>query len=193
MVMRPAIGPSFTERIPLTRAETLGRVLIHMRRSPDTRMLVTRSSIELVLRELTAAEKAAGVPLGVQLRTRVVSVRAALTGTAPASASGPDEPIRDFDESEALLPMLNYEHAKLRARAARREDQPANWEFVRHRDRFLKLGADGDAARVPLLPGASQAFTFGDTVHRLMRCDFTPYHRLRMIALYLRNRARSAG
>jgi len=164
----------------LVIAETLGRVLVHLRRLPDTRLLVTKAWVATVLDQLTDAEDAVAGLLGVHLRARVDSVRADLTGHEVPISPADGGPERDFDESEALLPMLNYEHARLRARAdaARRGDGdlPAGWEYVRHRDRFRALGANADAARVPLLPGASRAFTIRDVLSGFRSCDFTPYH-----------------
>jgi hypothetical protein len=59
-----------------------------------------------------------------------LSVRADLTGGRQPSPPTGSGPIRDFRESEALLPMVNYEHAELRTRDMR---QPAARAAARHR------------------------------------------------------------
>lgn len=139
---------------------------------------------------LDAAE---GRSLSVQFLARLQSVRSDLTGSPQPPPPAGSGPIRDFDESEALLPMVNYEHRDLRERAeaaARGEGPlPAKWEYVRHRDRFLALGASGDAARVPLLPGAARAFSIREVLSGFASCDFTAYHRTRLIVLHLLQRA----
>ncbi len=182
----------------LVVAESLGRVLVHMRRLPDTRLLAKQEWIDAALNALAEAEAAmveaaGGRSIGLQLLARIRSVRADLTGRAQPSPPTGSGPIHDFDESEALLPMLNYEHAQLRTRAdaaARGAGtRPAHWEYVRHRDRFLALGATGDAARVPLLPGAARAFRIREVLNGFASCDFTPYHLARLTALHLLQRA----
>jgi hypothetical protein len=184
-------------QLRLLIAETLARVLAHMRRLPDTRLLVTRSSrIRAVSLlddiEQTLQDEADGRSLPIHLRARVASARADLAGQhRPESGH---EPIRDFDESEALGAMVNYQHAALRARAERRRDgdggPPARWEYTRHRDRFRALGDTADAARVPLLPGAARVFPATTVVRDLARCDFTTYHLIRLAALHLFQRIR---
>lgn len=190
-------GPEVDPEQRLVIAETLGRVLVHMRRLPDTRPLVSRAWVSTALVALddvenALRENAQGRSLPVHLRARAESVRADLTGSPRPTRSDDGGPVRDFDESEALLPMLNYEHAQLRARAeaARRGDgdPPARWEYVRLRDRFRALGDTADAARVPLLPGAGRAFGVPEVIRGLAACDFTPYHLARLVVLHLLQR-----
>ncbi len=189
------------ERVdPLTRlliAETLARVLTHMQRLPDTRRLATRSQMSSTARMLDEIEQdllkeADGRTLPIHLRARVISARANLT-RQPLPASG-HVPVRDFDESEALGAMLNYQHAALRARVEQPRDgdggPPARWEYLRHCDRFRALGDTADAARVPLLPGAASAFSLATVARGLASCDFTPYHFSRLMAIYLVQRLR---
>ena len=186
----------------LLLAETLGRVLVHMRRLPDTRLLVPKRSIRAAADALDAAERAFAAATGraqlpVHLRTRAQGVREALTGErqrpgTPAS----DGPVRDFDEYEALGAMLNYRHASLRARVEipRPEDggRPAPIEYERLRDSFRIVGDTADAARVPLLPGAATVFPFRQVLKDLHGCDFSRYHLLRLTGLHLFQRGREA-
>lgn len=169
--------------VRLTTAETLGRVLVHMARLPDTRLLVTRRWKVLALTALDEAESALSAPMGIDQQARVESVRADLTGKS-VDIEAESGPRRDFDEAEWLHSMLNYEHAWLRSRAEAAErgegEPPRPSEFVQHRDRFRALGAEGDAARVPLLPEAMMAFGVWDSIRGLSSCDFTPYHLVRL-------------
>lgn len=182
---RHAIDP----RLRLLIAETLARVLVHMRRLPDTRLLVTpwwknRSAALLDEIEHILLEKADGRVLPIHLRARVATARADLI-----SQPIPDtdlEPTRDFNESEALGAMTNYLHASLRRRVEQPRTgdggPPAPWEYRRLREQFLALGAAGDAARVPLIPGAARAFPLTTVIRDLSRCDFTAYHLARLIS-----------
>lgn len=138
---------SFDER--LTLAETLARVYVHMRRSPDSFRLATPRLRALVLDHLpdpvVLAEE--GKPLGTHLRNRVISARASLGGGA-ADDSGA---VESFGEYEALNAQLNYRQARLRADAARAPVEAKKFRALR-RD-FETIGAVGDAARATLLAG----------------------------------------
>lgn len=184
-------------QVRLITAETLARILAHMKRLPDSRLLVTRFWQDRTVNvldgvEQTLREQSHGRSLPVHLRARVASARADLTGQ-PKPESGQD-PTRDFDEAEALGALLNYQHAALRAGVEHPRDgdggPPARWEYRRHRDRFRALGDTADAARVALLPGAARAFPARAVISDLARCDFTAYHLTRLILLHLVQRLR---
>ena len=187
-------GVSPEER--LVMAETLGRVLAHMARLPDTRLLVTSARRREALGYLDRAEAELSGPLGVEMTARVDSVRAALTGGAESRPG--EEPVQDFNQSEALLAMLNYRHAELRKRAERGEVIDPS-EYRRQADDFSCIGDWGDAARVPLLPGAEFAFSPGSVWKGFREVDFTEWHRIRLFAAWYgrrtvrRMRARVTG
>lgn len=168
-------------------AETLGRVLIHMRRSADTRLLATPQRRAFALRHLPDPEIPADQPrLGTHLAQRVRSVRADLGAPTPTDGQWRSSQAA-FTEYEALNARLNYRHAELRHAAYTKSVDP---QFFRHlRDDFLTLGAVGDAARVPLIPGAERAFTVGETLRGLREIDVTWWHRCRLIGGYLVKRA----
>jgi hypothetical protein len=165
----------------LIMSETLGRVLVHMSRLPDTRFLVTRSRRLEVLHHLDRAQADVDGPLGVDLRARVASVRTAL-GEASYEES-PRDPVRDFDQTESLLGMLNFRHAELRNRAERGATIEVN-EYRRQATDFACIGDNGDAIRVPLLPGAERAFVPSSVWAGLGNVDFTRWHRLRLFVAW---------
>lgn len=169
-------------------AETLGRVWVHARRTPDSRLLATRRRRAFILSHLPVP----GLPsrLGTHLQARIQSVRADLgepAGTAdePASRSRPwQESQAAFAEYEALNARLNYRHAELR----HTRPAPGAHEFRQLQQDFQALGAWGDAARVPLIPGGETAFTRRETLRGLRSIDVTRWHRYRLSAGYLAKR-----
>jgi hypothetical protein len=92
-----------------------------------------------------------------------------------------------FTEYEALHARLNYRHAELRQAARDHPVDPCSFRCLR--DDFRTLGADGDAARVPLIPGAERAFTVRETIHGLRRLDISWWHRLLLAGGYIGMRA----
>ena len=169
-------GTSPRER--LVMAETLGRIIVHMGRLPDTRVLVRRGLRQQAIGYLDSAMADLSAGVGVQMRARVDSVRAALTGD---HANTPELSVQDFNQSEALLAMLNYRHAQLRERAAQGERVDAQ-EYRQHASDFRAIGAFGDAVRVPLLPGGETAFEPGAVWRGFGEVDFTTWHRMRLFA-----------
>ena len=172
-------GVSPEER--LVMAETLGRVLVHMTRLPDTRFLVTSGRRHEALCYLDRAQDGLSGPLGVQMTARIDGVRESLTGGAPLRAA--EEPVRDFKQSEALLAMLNYRHAELRKRAIDGEAVDPI-EYRRQAADFLCIGDNGDAVRVALLPGAEPAFSPKSVWQGFRSVDFTWWHRVRLFTAW---------
>lgn len=138
---------TFEDRLAL--AETLARVYVHMRRSPDSWRLATPQLRTFVLDHLPDPRDLdeAGRPLGTHLANRVASARSAV-GAATAAIA---DPVQSFGEYEALNAELNYRQAELREEAAHGTAIPA--EFHSLVQDFNILGADGDAARAVLLAG----------------------------------------
>lgn len=176
--------PDVNLELKIQVAETLGRVLVHMRRSPDTRILATRRKKAFVLSHLPDPV-VASPRLGTHLRARVRSVRADL-GAPREPDNQWQESQAAFSEYEALHAQLNYRHAELRHSAPARTVEAR--EFRQLRDGFLALGAYGDAARVPLIPGAERAFTIPETIEGIHSVDITRWHRWRLISGYLAQR-----
>jgi hypothetical protein len=173
--------------LQLQAAETLGRVWVHMRRTPDTRLLATRRRRAFILYHLPDAGSGAQPRLGTHLQARIQSVRTDLG--APGSNSEPWQASQAaFAEYEALHARLNYRHAELR-----HANPPADGhEFRQLQQDFRVLGAYGDAARVPLIPGGEAAFTVRETLQGLHHLDITWWHRWRLSAGYMAKRLHAA-
>ena len=133
----------------LTLAETLARVYVHMRRSPDSSRHATSQLRAFVLDHLPDPKNLdeENQPLGTHLAARVASARSALGVDTAVIA----DPVQSFGEYEALNAELNYRQAELREQAARGTATPDKFHSL-IRD-FRTLGADGDAARAVLLAG----------------------------------------
>lgn len=160
----------------LVVAESLARVLVHMRRFPDSRLVPTRRVREQALAHLPDPNglAAAGRPLGTHLRIRVTSARAALG----AGGTRDDDAIESFGEYEALGGQLNYRHATLRGRLRRERVDPA--EVRELRGDFIAIGAYGDAARTALLGGVGM-FGWREVFRSAVALDITRWHRVRML------------
>jgi hypothetical protein len=165
---------SFEER--LTLAETLARVYLHMRRSPDSWLLATPQLRAFVLRQLSGPPGVgdAHEPLGTHLGNRIASVRSSL-GVAPDDSA---DAVESFGEYEALSAQLNYRQGDLRARATRGFVQPD--AFCTLRRDFEAIGADGDAARAVLL-GGPLFFSLRELVEATRRLQVTRRQRCRLL------------
>ena len=84
-------------------AETLGRVWVHMRRTPDARWLATRHRRTFILDHLPATGTGNQPRLGTHLQARIQSVRADL-GTAATGSDQWQESQAAFTEYEACMP-----------------------------------------------------------------------------------------
>lgn len=137
-------GGTPEERIAL--AETLARVFVHMRRSPDSYLLAKPALRNFILEYLPdpAELAAAGEPVGTHLANRLVSARLSLG----AQVRERPDPVESFGEYEALNAQLNYRQGELRSRPWVRFAELRQL----HRD-FEAIGASGDAARAVLLAG----------------------------------------
>jgi hypothetical protein len=175
---RAAAMPEVDARLELRLrvAETLGRVLVHMRRTPDTRLLSTRRRRRWVLEQLPDPD-APGQRLGTHFSAQLGSVRTDLGGTAGADQWKTAQAA--FAEDESLNAQLNYHHAELRHAVG--GDAVDARRFRQLRQDFQTIGADGDAARVPLIPGAEAAFTILETASGLQQVDMTRWHRCRLM------------
>jgi hypothetical protein len=164
----------------LILAELLARVLVHMRRFPDSRLVPSKRIRRLAIDELRDPDDlvAAGNPLGTHLRVRVASARAALG----ASNFDDADAVVSFGEYEALGGQLNYRHAGLRRRLARGRVDPL--EMHELRDHFDLIGAYGDAARTTLLAGVG-IFSCSEVIAAARALDVSCWHRVRLVGVSL--------
>jgi len=163
--------------VQLRLAEAYGRVLVHMRRSPETRPFATVGKTEFATQELVRLGNLIHGHEGIHMRARIASLRAELARTEYAEADGHAEA---FSESEALHGWMNYRHAKVRADTAR-----GIWPTRHALDELVRqqrlLGAHGDSARVILLPGATRVYSPLLVWSAFSGVDITTWHRIRVI------------
>jgi hypothetical protein len=159
-------------------------VLVHMRRSPDTRLFSTGVRRRSLLAQLPDPDTLAR-SLGTHLSAQIRSVRADL-GEDPG-AGGWTAAQEAFGEYESLNAQLNYRHAELRHAAEAGNIDVRGLRKLQKN--FKMIGADGDAARVPLIQGAETAFTLPDVARGLWRIDMTVWHRCRLLVVFATRRA----
>jgi hypothetical protein len=173
--------------------EVWGRVLQHMSYLPDTRYLASKSWKIQIL----AAMNDASPDLGVDdwgLRDRCADLRLWLKGERDM---GDRKRFADnFEQAESLNAMLNFRHGDIRRRAQKElrnhdEEAPKREEYRRLQRNLNDIGAFGDAARVPLLPGAATAFTWREVRHGFHSVDYTSWNRTRYILGWLLKRVQS--
>lgn len=156
--------------------EIWGRINEHMRRTPELRWLARhqRAKAAQAIDEASTSQS-----LGLHMNLRLKSVRAALEPREDQAT--PDNRVRSqFLESESLIGLLNYRHGFLR-----REIAVGEVPSDRYRDLerwFRIIGVDGDANRVPFLPGAVSAFRLRECIRAAFANEFGNWHRLRLIS-----------
>ena len=95
-----------------------------------------------------------------------------------------------FNESEAIHAWLNYLQARYRADATYRNRFPTRAELEQLiRDERL-IGAEGDAARAFLLPGAERVYNPLEVFAAWRAIDVTSWHRLRIMVIFTGSWAR---
>jgi hypothetical protein len=200
-VLRRAILRARRERLegePLwLLGEALARAVMYMERRPDTKLMVTSKMKAFALGAVPDPDAPSDgyASLGPHLDARFRSVRARL-GAAPAIHDFMGRAVTTFVESEALGASLNYRYGSLRDATSPTSADPA--EYRRLERAFDALGALGDAARVPFLPGAERAYSCGEAWRALRVPDLARLHRLmlfgdfavRRLRLRLRERRR---
>lgn len=169
-------GSPIPASIQILLVEAYGRVLVHMRRSPDTRMLVRTDQVERALEEAERLRKLLSNKEGIHIRARVQSLVADLSDKDDQQA---DAHIEEFSQSESLHGWLNYRHHRIRQQAAN-GILPSKAELCSLISAQQILGAHGDAARVLLLPGAEYAFPPLAAWRAFQGLDITLWHRIRI-------------
>ncbi|MFF4893426.1 SIR2 family protein [Micromonospora chersina] len=161
-------------------AETEGRVLEHMLRTPELRWWARRF-IPTVLGEIGPARQAAGVH---RFRTR-----ADLATSLAASLGGQREPHHAATSSEwfgqagNVLAWISYQHRRLRD--AYRDDDSADDLRARYlvlQQHFRSVGSRAGAIRAHLLPGAHRVFTVREVVAGVFSLQYGWWHRVRIVA-----------
>lgn len=164
--------------------ETYARVIEHMRRTPDARLLIRKARVKQVERLLRGFADELRGREGIALEARLGNVLRALERQPDPEL---ENHIANFAESEALHAWLNYEHARLRSRAtypSPGQPPPQRHDFAQLAARQTALGATADAARVYLLPGAASHFAPVDAFRAFAPIEMARWHRIRLLAGY---------
>lgn len=172
-------------------AETYARVVGQMLRMPDIRGRVRQSRVDDVMALLADAQtrdERRSVGLSAKLQSAWADLaRVANSGPLQAQSIA-------YAETESLHGMLNHRQGMVRADATKALQDgkplpPAN-EYRELFRQNLVLGARGDAARVPMIPGSEHAFTIPFVAKALWQVQFTPWQRIRVLADFASRRLR---
>jgi hypothetical protein len=160
-------------------AEMWGRTVDHMSRSPDLFWLA-RIQRPHALAALDQALRDDGIGDHVRIRLESARRRAASRGHVVGEMQ--DTARARFMQSDSLSGILNYRHGRVRAQS------PGSEIFRMLHAWHTRLGATADAARVPFLPGASRAFSWPHVARSLFGVQFSWWHRVRLLVLFVLDR-----
>jgi hypothetical protein len=164
-------------------AETEGRVLEHMLRTPDLAWFA-RGAAKRLLDVLEIPGQAAGVR---PYRTRS-DLRSSLEYTVAGSARGDHATVSSewFGQAGSLLAWITYRHRSLRDTYHPSMDvAELNVRYRELRDQYSALGSLAGALRTVLLPGAERVFTTREVLNDLRRLQHAPWHRIRILVRHL--------
>lgn len=161
--------------------ETTTRILISMRRSPDTRWFASRrraAALEKRIANLIEENR-----FGVHLLARLNDVLAYLRGEEDFTAGS-----ETFFEFESLTGALDYLRGeKRKAVSAGRDVMTREWlDF--YETAATALGKLGDANSLVTMPGAAAIYRPREALRRIRAMSATPWHRLRLIVQYFASR-----
>lgn len=161
-------------------AETEGRVLEHMLRTPDLAWFA-RLMVKKLLDVLRLPGQEAGVR---QYRTRS-DLKSSLEHTVEGSPRDGHASVSSewFNQAGSLLAWVTYRHRTLRDTYDPSLTAPElRTRYRELRDQYSALGSLSGAARTILLPGAQRVFTLREVLCDLRRLQFGPWHRIRIVA-----------
>lgn len=175
--------------------ETQARILVHAARTPDLCWFSTSDRRQRLSEFIGAVTTDA--QFGTHLKVRLGDARGLLLvdperGDARGRVSK-ETPLGEeaFNQYESLSASLDFRRGSMRARVqAGLETMTREWldAYCRAAD---ALGKDAAIRSLPTLPGAPRLYSLTDGVYLLARSPATLWHRLRLIAWFLR--ARSVG
>ncbi|WP_146032391.1 hypothetical protein [Actinomyces qiguomingii] len=172
-------------------ADTLVRLLEQMRRLPDVRRYVTSEVRERARDLLPSPVQMRGEAL--DLRRRVEVSRAKLEADSEEQEELNEKVSMEHASSSSMTRMLTYRQGWLRAAQDRRmsrmlagervDDEAWRKEYREVALRLRAIGARGNAARVFMLPRATEVWPLRAPLEMFrMRVRYTFYHRIRMAA-----------
>lgn len=160
-------------------AETEGRVLEHMLRTPDLAWFA-RPTARKLLHVLDAAGQVAGVR---PYRTRS-DLRSSLEHAVAGAARDNHASVSSewFGQAGSLLAWVTYRHRTLRDTyhplVGEAELRASYGEL---RNQYEALGSRSGALRTILLPGAERVFTTREVLRDLRRLQHGTWHRIRIL------------
>ncbi len=180
--LRVAEKSGVTGELRWQLAATTAHVFGHMRRRPLLQFFPTQRRRLDLSRHLPTVPDRPG-RYGPHLDALLAATRSRLTKAQEHS----EQASLMFNEAEALHGVLNFRHASLRRRGCLSDPdaRPTPEEYLDQQRDFWTLGLTSDAARVPLVPGASRVFRPSAVWRGLGRPDFAVWHRLMLLGGYL--------
>lgn len=171
-----------------TLAETEGRVLEHMLRTPDLAWFA-RPRAKKLLGVLDDPDQTAGVhPYRTRSDLRSSLENAVFDTPRDDHASESSE---WFGQAGSLLAWVTYRHRTLRDTYNTSMDNTALSAGYRQlRAHYTALGSLSGASRTILLPGAERVFTTREVLHDLRQLQHGPWHRVRILARHVHARRR---
>jgi hypothetical protein len=173
----------------LMLAETEGRVIEHMARIPELRLLARRLAPGLISL-LGDTGQTAGIDL-YRRRNDLASSLRSITGKPRAQTEAATSS-QWFTEAGSLLAALNYRHRQYRDTysATHLSDVELARRYRQLQQHFDSIGSPSGRCRTHLLPGAERVFTTTEVLHGLHVLQYGWWHRTRLITRYLPLRIR---
>lgn len=160
-----------------TLAETEGRVLEHMLRTPDLRWLARRL-VPTVLTELGHADQSSGIHL--------YRRRSDLTTSLAGASRPPHHALTSsewFGQAGNVLAWINYRHRVYRDSYQEGGDtDELRWNYRELQQHYRAAGSTSGAARVHLLPGAHRVFSVWEVVASVCSLQYGWWQRVRIVA-----------
>jgi hypothetical protein len=173
----------------LMLAETEGRVIEHMARTPELRPLSRRLAPGM-LALLGSTPQAAGIHL-YRRRHDLTSSLASVTGRVRAPTEAQTSS-RWFAEAGSLLAAMNYRHRQYRDnyRAETVSDAELSDRYRQLQRYFDSIGSPSGRWRVHLLPGAERVFSLAEIGRGILTLQYGWWQRIRILVRYLLHRIR---
>jgi hypothetical protein len=172
----------------LMLAETEGRVVEHMNRAPELRLLARLLAPGLI-DVLGDTSQRAGVHL-YRRRTDLASSLLSITGH-PRSRTEAQTSTTWFTEAGNLTSALNYRHRHYRDTYSPGDvdDDELARRYRELQRQFDSVGAPADGLAAHRLPGAERVFTTSEVIRGLKDVQYGWWHRFRLLSRHVIRRA----
>jgi hypothetical protein len=171
-----------------TLAETEARVIEHMARTPELRLLA-RFLARGAARRLGTPHQGEGVHRFRRHSDLDTSLKAAAEGRS-REVGHAETSVRWFSEAGSMIGALGYAHRALRD--SYHPAQPRDEVRRRYREHFrwaVGMGSRAGAWRMILLPDAHRVFTIAEVVAGVFALQYGTLQRIRILARFLAKRA----